>query len=114
MDKALHTKATVLAKTDPHKLEMPWRCNKNKVDCGTFIMCHMETYVGSSMKGWSCGLQKHKKYQLKRLRTKYIASILVAPCNDLRDNSLERAKEFDAWKKAQAGAGKKKNSTIQN
>jgi len=31
-------------------LDMPWKTNKNKTDCGVFVMRHMETYKGEQIK----------------------------------------------------------------
>lgn len=97
-DKALHTKATTLAKTEPLILEMSWKYTNNKVYCGVFIMHHIETYLGTRLKCWACGLQNSKKYQLNNLRIKYMANILVTPCNELCDKNLRLENEYDAWK----------------
>uniref|UniRef100_A0A803LIQ0 Ubiquitin-like protease family profile domain-containing protein n=1 Tax=Chenopodium quinoa TaxID=63459 RepID=A0A803LIQ0_CHEQI len=38
-------------------LSMSWKSNKNKHDCGVFLLKHMETYEGESVKQWNSGLE---------------------------------------------------------
>ena len=76
----------------------------NGVDCGIFVMRHMETYLGHEdfchiflMKG------VHQKAQLKMLRAKYLAKILLKDFN-LKKRELMKAAE--AFGKKQAKSSK--------
>lgn len=35
------------------RLEMPWRTKGNQVDCGIFLMRHMEKYKANGSRAWS-------------------------------------------------------------
>ncbi|KAL8200946.1 hypothetical protein R6Q57_012285 [Mikania cordata] len=69
-----------------HRLAMPWRTEFNKVDCGVFLMRHMETYKGCLL-NWECGLcgeneaNNLQKLQLNDLRKKYVTKIILHDLN---------------------------------
>ncbi|KAL8245943.1 hypothetical protein R6Q59_007159 [Mikania micrantha] len=68
----------------PKRLSMPWRTLNNSVDCGVFAMRHMETFKGTSVKEWKCGLtaeSDEQQRQLNDLRIKYLAKILLSDIN---------------------------------
>ncbi|KAJ0668602.1 hypothetical protein HanPI659440_Chr17g0691271 [Helianthus annuus] len=70
------------------RLKMSWRTVDNKVDCGIFLMRHMETFEGSSLRCWRCGFVKEvdcgQKEQLDDLRCKYATKILLHYLNARR------------------------------
>ncbi|XP_071695838.1 uncharacterized protein [Rutidosis leptorrhynchoides] len=69
------------------RLRMPWRTAKNGVDCGVFLMRHMETFPGSGMAGWDAGFAKEddpQNEQLLGLRHKYLAKILLWEFNSMK------------------------------
>ncbi|KAI3827917.1 hypothetical protein L1987_02006 [Smallanthus sonchifolius] len=56
----------------------------NSLDCGVFVMRHMETYKCTSIKEWKWGLDKEcewQKTQLNDMRLKYLAKILLYDIN---------------------------------
>ncbi|MFS7943085.1 hypothetical protein Hanom_Chr06g00496181 [Helianthus anomalus] len=55
LEKIGHPAGGVIGKVEPIRLEMPWRTKNNVIDCGVFLMRHMETYKGVAGKGWECG-----------------------------------------------------------
>ncbi|WOG86461.1 hypothetical protein DCAR_0205667 [Daucus carota subsp. sativus] len=68
--KYLHAKGHVgisgkVKKMKPTYLNMPWQTRNNSIDCGVFLMRHMESYKGD-LKSWTTGLnvEKVKKSQL--------------------------------------------------
>ncbi|KAL8245712.1 hypothetical protein R6Q59_006928 [Mikania micrantha] len=68
----------------PKKLSMPWGTLNNSVDCEVFAMRHMETFKGTSVKEWKCGLtaeSDEQQRQLNDLRIKYLAMILLSDIN---------------------------------
>nr|GMD99869.1 uncharacterized protein LOC109162486 [Ipomoea batatas] len=75
-------------------LRIDWRDPNNKEDCGVFVMRHMESYLGGGLRNWDCGLDRQNKSQLDRLRLKYVAAILNAENNELRDENISMALEF--------------------
>ncbi|KAM0044037.1 putative papain-like cysteine peptidase superfamily [Helianthus debilis subsp. tardiflorus] len=70
------------------RLKMSWRTVDNKVDRGIFLMRHMETFEGSSLRCWRCGFVKEvdcgQKEQLDELRCKYATKILLHYLNARR------------------------------
>nr|GMC56670.1 zinc finger BED domain-containing protein RICESLEEPER 2-like [Ipomoea batatas] len=66
----------------PTRIKMAWRDNKNKEDCGVYVMRHMDTFMGSLAKDCDCGLVKGNRSQLDRLRVKYAAAIPSAQINE--------------------------------
>nr|GMC71754.1 uncharacterized protein LOC109168900 [Ipomoea batatas] len=41
-------KSVLVAGLEPKRMQMPWRDVKNKIDCGVYLMRHMETFTGQS------------------------------------------------------------------
>ncbi|KAL3617425.1 hypothetical protein CASFOL_037746 [Castilleja foliolosa] len=76
------------------RLAMPWRDDTNKFDCGVFVMRHMETYMGETVRSWKCGLANDKPKMLKYMRVKYCAAILGSDININRDQVLAASKEY--------------------
>ncbi|KAJ0635721.1 hypothetical protein HanOQP8_Chr17g0653991 [Helianthus annuus] len=76
------------------RLEMPWRTKHNIIDCGVFVMCHMETYKGASGKSWECGFSNEctdaceitykQRKEIDDLRHKYVAKMLLSDANTYR------------------------------
>ncbi|GJS46565.1 hypothetical protein Tco_0596686 [Tanacetum coccineum] len=87
---------------------MPWRTTYNVVDCGSFVMRHMEMYNGSGI--WLNNMKNEKagqKSQINFFRAKYLAKILLLPYNMSKKELLKEANE--EWKKQQ-----KKSKTVTN
>ncbi|KAL8224186.1 hypothetical protein R6Q57_019661 [Mikania cordata] len=53
-----HPKATEIESSQIEKLRISWATTKNFVDCGIFVMRHMEMYMGNHMRAWDCGFPK--------------------------------------------------------
>ncbi|GJX20260.1 ulp1 protease family, C-terminal catalytic domain-containing protein [Tanacetum coccineum] len=75
---------------------MTMGCNtkNNFVDCGVFVMRHMETFKGDVD---CCGFSKEGEEQIKELkdlRHKYVAKILLANCNEVKREFESEAQEF--------------------
>nr|GMD39184.1 uncharacterized protein LOC109171666 [Ipomoea batatas] len=66
------------------RMKMAWRDNRNKIDCGVFLMHHMETFRGQLLELWNCGLQKENKDQLNALRVKYLTALVMSDLNEHR------------------------------
>lgn len=83
-----------MSKVKATRLEMKWRTIYNGVDCGIFVMRHMETYMGQRCNKWDCGLDDESDTQtdqLNALRVKYLTKILLSKINILRDKVITEA-----------------------
>ncbi|KAL3649826.1 hypothetical protein CASFOL_006229 [Castilleja foliolosa] len=92
----LGKKVQFLSNLNYDRLKMTWRDDKNEVDCGVYVMRHMETYMGGSLRGWKCGLSKNNSRQMKALRAKYAATILGSDMNIHRVRVVSDAKKYFA------------------
>ncbi|XP_071709499.1 uncharacterized protein [Rutidosis leptorrhynchoides] len=63
--------------------ELRWGTRRNFIDCGVFVMRHMETYAGGSVNRWDCGLVegRSQKFTLNKLRKKYAIKLLFSDEN---------------------------------
>ncbi|KAL4567479.1 hypothetical protein LXL04_023064 [Taraxacum kok-saghyz] len=79
-----HPKAKKFKHVSPFRFLMSWMTKKNKVDCGVFLMRHMETYKGEKMDKWDASLEMEcdsLQKQLNELRRKYVTKILLSDMN---------------------------------
>ncbi|KAJ9536518.1 hypothetical protein OSB04_un000312 [Centaurea solstitialis] len=93
-----HPKAEIIAQIRPKKHIMRWCNMENQVDCGIFVMRHMETYKGEDMESWNCGLDtdyKKQKNQIDRLRNKYAAKMLLSTNNIHKGRVIDEMDSFD-------------------
>ena len=63
---------------------MDWMSKNNRVDCGIFLMRHMEMYKGEKMGTWNAGIEwecDSQQEQLNELRRKYVTKILLSEMN---------------------------------
>jgi len=95
-------KALAIEKAKPCIFNMKWRTLNNHDDCGVFLMCHMDTYLGQSQRGWKLDFKTEnekgkdcQRAQLTRLRAKYLSKILLHDSNKHRKKIIEYAKSFN-------------------
>lgn len=77
----------------PRVHRMGWQTEMNSVDCGIFVMRHMETYMGN-LCAWKVGLRVEKDNQrplLNKLRIIYCHNILTWSENNKKTHILEGA-----------------------
>ncbi|MFS8010974.1 hypothetical protein Hanom_Chr14g01303341 [Helianthus anomalus] len=94
LEKFGHPAGGVIGKVEPVRLEMPWRTKNNAINCGVFLMRHMETYKGVAGKGWECGflnectdageISYKQRQEIDDLRHNYITKILLSEANEYR------------------------------
>ncbi|KAL8245085.1 hypothetical protein R6Q59_011343 [Mikania micrantha] len=95
-----HPSCRQIKKAKIHRLGMRWRTQFNHVDCGVFIMRHMETYRGNGLLYWDCGLcnedevNNAQKNQLNDLRRKYTTKIIL---HDINSRKLWVLKDIKAY-----------------
>lgn len=78
-------------------LKMTCKTRNNKTDCGVFTMRYMETYQGQPDGVYKTGLPKENGYQdvlLERLRKKYAHRLIMSDINILKDEILEKARQY--------------------
>ncbi|KAJ9551857.1 hypothetical protein OSB04_015902 [Centaurea solstitialis] len=69
-------RAKKLSKAKQKRENMLWRTTGNKIDCGIFVMRHMETFMGGNVSKWDSGFaigEDAQKNQIENLRYKYVA-----------------------------------------
>ncbi|KAK1396384.1 hypothetical protein POM88_006247 [Heracleum sosnowskyi] len=94
-------KKDVIFNLKPRVQRMGWQTEMNSVDCGIFVMRHMETYMGS-LWAWKVGLCVEKDNQrplLNKLRIIYCHSILTWSKNSKKFIILDDAANFAKGKK---------------
>nr|GMD40552.1 uncharacterized protein LOC109158392 [Ipomoea batatas] len=75
-------------------VDMSWKESENYIDCGLFVMRHMETYKGT-LKKWNPGLKKKAKLNeefLIGLRARYAATIIRWSANILKNIVIKKTK----------------------
>nr|GLL42171.1 uncharacterized protein LOC109158392 [Ipomoea trifida] len=75
-------------------VDMSWKESENYIDCGLFVMRHMETYKGT-LKKWNPGFKKKAKLNeefLIGLRAKYAATIIKWSANILKNVVIKKTK----------------------
>ncbi|KAM0038853.1 hypothetical protein Hdeb2414_s0013g00420501 [Helianthus debilis subsp. tardiflorus] len=96
-----HPKCTEIDNALPHRLDFEWETVNNTVDCGVFVMRHMETWFGITVEKWDSGFplaHTAKKACLTRLRKKYAVKLVTSNVNNHRkrimaeSNTERRAK----------------------
>ncbi|MFS8016357.1 hypothetical protein Hanom_Chr15g01367641 [Helianthus anomalus] len=83
----------------PHRLDFDWKTSGNKVDCGVFVMRHMETWFGVTVDKWDSGFPLEpgpKKATLTQLRKKYTVKLVTSSVNKYRDRIMAEVVEY--WK----------------
>ncbi|PWA75669.1 ulp1 protease family, C-terminal catalytic domain-containing protein [Artemisia annua] len=96
LDQVKHPMTECIRNTKPIRMQMKWRTKNNHVDCGVFLMLHMESYHG--LKNWDCGLfseSDKQKRQLDLLRSKYAAKILLSDLNLIKNKFLKLVQVFE-------------------
>jgi len=94
-----HINGVKIRSASPKRLDMPCRTTTNVVDCGVFLMRHMETYNGEH-EGWECGLcneadlENNQQHQLDKLRRKYATKISLHYLNDAKESFIKDTVPF--------------------
>ncbi|KAL8258249.1 hypothetical protein R6Q59_030290 [Mikania micrantha] len=62
-----HPKATEIESCQIEKLRISWATTNNFVDCGVFVVRHMEMYMGNHTWAWDCGFPKDERVKKKKV-----------------------------------------------
>nr|GMC75405.1 putative ulp1 protease family, C-terminal catalytic domain-containing protein [Ipomoea batatas] len=76
------------------RMPMKWRDSRNTIDCGVYVMRHMESFLGESVGSWVCGLAKGDRAELNRLRLHYMKEMCTFDVNVHRTSNVARALRF--------------------
>lgn len=97
-----HSKEDIMKENfKPKILKMKWKTKQERVDCGVYMMAHMESYEGETIATkWKSGLfeEKHKEHrqQMDNLRSKYAAKIILHEENkdEIKEKMTKYAYQF--------------------
>ncbi|XP_022010659.1 uncharacterized protein LOC110910269 [Helianthus annuus] len=101
----MHPKITSqLRNTKLVRLVLPWQTLYNGIDCGIFLMRHMETYTGTHVGHWMCGLSNERDIsremlpdqakEIEDLRKKYLSKMLLSDVNTERGQVEREVQEY--------------------
>ncbi|KAD3067603.1 hypothetical protein R6Q59_018366 [Mikania micrantha] len=80
------------------KLKISLATTKNFVDCGIFVMCHMDMFNANYARSWDCGFPKDeraKKIKCGLLRKKNAYKMLTSDVNIYKARVIKEADELD-------------------
>nr|GMC69110.1 zinc finger BED domain-containing protein RICESLEEPER 2-like [Ipomoea batatas] len=67
---------------------------RNKVNCGVYLMRHMESYVREDVARWECGLFRGDQSELDSLRLHYMKEICTTDINSHNTSNVACALRF--------------------
>lgn len=92
-----HPKANNIRRCKPRGFTLKWKTSGNGVDCGIFVMRHMESYMGEIVSKYVSGFvteSDEQKKQLNNLRCKYVTKLLLSDLNTSKDKVIEQAEAY--------------------
>ncbi|PWA63421.1 hypothetical protein CTI12_AA349270 [Artemisia annua] len=92
-----HKKASDIATKKTTLMKLKWATKQNVIDCGVFVMMHMEHYGGEALKNWKFDFPKegnNQELEIIRMRIKYATKMLMHELNIHRGMINEEAFEF--------------------
>ncbi|PWA58132.1 ATP synthase CF1 alpha subunit, chloroplast [Artemisia annua] len=97
LERIRHPKIVEFLIANPRMVNIKWKTTYNDIDCGIFLMRHMETYIGDEEFTHVVNKDhRYRKPQLQMLRAKYLAKILY---KDLNLKKKELMKEVESFGK---------------
>ncbi|GJV82040.1 hypothetical protein Tco_1517910 [Tanacetum coccineum] len=79
-------------------LKIKWKTTKEKIDCGGYMIMHMELYEGSTIAQWKTSLlpenDKNHQMQMDNLRSRIAAKLLLHEVNNHRMKMSDYAKKM--------------------
>lgn len=79
-------------------LNIGWATESNFLDCGIFVMRHMECYKGNGLADFNTHFNTEENGQQKQLddlRRKYLAKMLLSDFNDIAEHTRDKVKDYD-------------------
>ncbi|GKF31562.1 ulp1 protease family, C-terminal catalytic domain-containing protein, partial [Tanacetum coccineum] len=94
LKRANHSKISELLKAKPKQVPLDWKTTKNGVDCGVFVMRHMESYIGRGNFVYKFKKEgSGQKPEIKILRAKYLIKILLIDFNLKMEDLIKEAEK---------------------
>nr|XP_043639391.1 uncharacterized protein LOC122610469 [Erigeron canadensis] len=93
-----HLKNDAFSKVE--RLRMIWQTSNNGIDCGIFLMRHMECFMGNGLSGLKCGFKKEGEVQQKQLnclRITYLNTFLLSDFNTLRCKVCKEIEDYQEF-----------------
>ncbi|CAI9277400.1 unnamed protein product [Lactuca saligna] len=101
IDALNHPKRNSIKRAVTVRLSMAWMTKMNYIDCGVFVLRHMETYKGDDLDKWNVGLEPEfpdnddQQMQLNELRKKYVTKILTSDLNLIKRSLHKKLASYD-------------------
>ncbi|PWA80134.1 hypothetical protein CTI12_AA197920 [Artemisia annua] len=93
-----HPSLNKFKEAQPKIPRMKWKTKKNKIDCGLYMMMHMEMFEGEIGLKWKTNIvdenNRHYADMIKTMRMRYAAKILLHDVNKEREKMSEFAIKF--------------------
>lgn len=93
-----HPSLSKFKEAQPKIPKMKWKTKKNKIDCGLYMMMHMEMFEGEIGLKWKTNIvdenNRHYADMIKTMRMRYAAKILLHDVNKEREKMSEFAIKF--------------------
>ncbi|PWA99486.1 hypothetical protein CTI12_AA002730 [Artemisia annua] len=87
-----------IKEAQPKIPKMKWKTKENKIDCGLYMIMHMEMFEGEIGIKWKTNImdERNKQYadQIKKMRMRYAAKILLHDVNKKRKMVSDSAIKF--------------------
>ncbi|KAK9078396.1 hypothetical protein SSX86_002453 [Deinandra increscens subsp. villosa] len=97
LKKTNHPRANEMNRWPINRMLMSWRTKNNHIDCGVFIMRHMETFEGTELREWKFVLSNEgpdQTRELEDLRIKYVTKILLHEINTYKKHVTTGLQEY--------------------
>lgn len=94
-----HEKAADIASKKTTVMKVNWATKENVIDCGIFVMMHMEHYNGETAKNWKLEFPKEGREQeveIIKIRIKYVTKMIMHDLNIHKEKMNLEAFEFAA------------------
>ncbi|PWA88475.1 ulp1 protease family, C-terminal catalytic domain-containing protein [Artemisia annua] len=97
LERYKHPKASDVRDKKTTIMKLKWGTKNNEVDCGVFLMMHMENYNGETATKWNLGFpteEENQTMELIKMRVKYATKMLMHEVNKNRAMMSEKANQF--------------------
>ena len=97
LEKYKHPKALDIKNKKTTIMKIKWGTKNNEVDCGVFLMMHMENYNGEPASKWNFGFpteEEGQSMEMIKMRMKIATKMLMHDANKNRKMMSDHAHEF--------------------
>ncbi|KAI3825097.1 hypothetical protein L1987_06573 [Smallanthus sonchifolius] len=97
LSRVSHPRAYQIKQAKISRMEMPWQTLENNIDCGVYMMRHIETFKGTAAKDCQYGLtneSEKQQHELNDLRRKYVTKMLLHDINISKEFIISKLKDY--------------------